>query len=83
MTFEQIIEKLTGELKASREVGFEFRTHQIDAIKKYLENHHGLYNITCGVGKTLIQACIAYLEVLRCKEKDIPFTGMFVCHRLI
>lgn len=83
MTFEQIIEKLTGELKASRGVGFEFRTHQIDAIKKYLENHYGLYNITCGVGKTLIQACIAYLEVLRCKEKGIPFTGMFVCHRLM
>ena len=83
MTIDEIIALLDGELKASCGMGFEFRSHQIEAIKNYLKAHYGLFNITCGVGKTLIQACIIYLEILRCKELGIPFKGLFVCHRLM
>ena len=83
MTADEIITLLDGELKASCGMDFEFRFHQIEAIKNYLKAHYGLFNITCGVGKTLIQACIIYLEILRCKESGIPFKGLFVCHRLM
>lgn len=83
MTADEIITILDGELKASCGMDFEFRFHQIEAIKNYLKARYGLFNITCGVGKTLIQACIIYLEILRCKELGIPFKGLFVCHRLM
>ncbi|MCF0117476.1 MAG: DEAD/DEAH box helicase family protein [Bacilli bacterium] len=79
----EVIEKLKNELYISRGLGFEFREHQINAIKGYLANISGLFDICCGVGKTLIQACIIYLEILRCKAAGKPFVGLFVCHRLL
>lgn len=78
-----VIEKLKTELYLTQGFGFDFRIHQENAIEAYLNNNFGLFDITCGVGKTLIQACIVMLEIERCIKEGKQFKGLFVCHRLM
>ena len=55
----EFIARLTDMIRANiGKLDFEFRTHQIDAIIAAMRNDCGLFDMTCGLGKTLIQACI-------------------------
>lgn len=76
-----VIEKLKTELYHLH--GFNFRPHQEDALIAYLYNRFGLFDITCGVGKSFIQACIIVLEIQNCIQQKKQFKGLWVCHRLM
>ena len=78
-----VIEQLKTELYLTQGFGFNFRTHQEDAINAYFNNRFGLFDITCGCGKTLIQASIIVLEIQKCIEQNKQFKGLWVCHRLM
>lgn len=78
-----VIEKLKTELYLTQGFGFDFRIHQEDAINAYINNRFGLFDITCGCGKTLIQASIIVLEIQKCIEQNKQFKGLWVCHRLM
>ena len=62
---------------------FEYRDVQQQAIEASFTNKHGLFDMTCGVGKTLIQASIIRNAVEECKQNNKQFIGLFVCHRLM
>lgn len=59
------------------------REHQVRAILDTDINNHGLFDMTCGCGKTFIQAAIIYREFMKCKNEGRQFKGLFVCHRLM
>ena len=62
---------------------FEYRDVQQNAIEASFSHNHGLFDMTCGIGKTLIQASIIRNAVEECKNNDKQFIGLFVCHRLM
>lgn len=62
---------------------FEYRDVQQQAIEASFTHNHGLFDMTCGVGKTLIQASIIRNAVEECKKNNTQFIGLFVCHRLM
>ena len=62
---------------------FEYRDVQQQAIEASFSHNHGLFDMTCGVGKTLIQASIIRSAVEECKQNNKQFIGLFVCHRLM
>lgn len=82
-TPSDVLESLKTELYLTQGMGFDFREHQEDAINAYINNRFGLFDITCGCGKTLIQASIIVLEIQKCIEQKKQFKGLWVCHRLM
>ena len=62
---------------------FEYRDVQQNAIEASFSHNHGLFDMTCGIGKTLIQASIIRNAVEECKNNNKQFIGLFVCHRLM
>lgn len=83
MTTNNNVNFLYTELKQSCGADFEFRSHQIAAIDAAMNDSHGLFDITCGCGKTLIQACIIALKLNEYVKKGKSFKCLFVCHRLM
>jgi len=80
----EVITRLTAMLKANTgKPDFVFRSHQIDAINAALEYPFGLYDMTCGLGKTLIQAVIIYLNLEKAVNEKRSFKCIWVCHRLM
>ena len=83
-TVLEFIARLTDMIRANiGKLDFEFRIHQINAIVAAIENDCGLFDMTCGLGKTLIQACIIYWNLLEKKKEGKPFKCLWVCHRLM
>jgi superfamily II DNA or RNA helicase len=83
-TDTEVITRLTAMLKANTgKPDFVFRSHQIDAINAAMRNDCGLFDMTCGLGKTLIQACIIYWNLLEKTKEGKPFKCLWVCHRLM
>lgn len=82
-TPSDVLESLKTELYLTQGMGFDFREHQEDAINAYINNRFGLFDITCGCGKTLIQASIIVLEIQKYIEQKKQFKGLWVCHRLM
>lgn len=62
---------------------WSMRPHQESAIVDTESHDHGLFDMTCGCGKTFIQAAIIYQEFMKCKTNNKSFKGLFVCHRLV
>lgn len=80
----EIINKLTYMIKGNiGDLSFEFRNHQIAAVIAALKNPFGLFDMTCGLGKTLIQACIIYLNLEKTIRTGRTFKCIWVCHRLM
>jgi len=77
------IEFLTSILAISTGLDFKFRIHQVKAIIAALKNPVGLFDMTCGLGKTLIQACIIFLMLNRVVNAGKQFKCIWVCHRLM
>ena len=83
-TVLEFIARLTDMIRANiGKLDFEFRIHQVNAIVAAIENDCGLFDMTCGLGKTLIQACIIYWNLLEKKKEGKPFKCLWVCHRLM
>lgn len=83
-TVLEFITRLTDMIRANiGKLDFEFRIHQVNAIVAAIENDCGLFDMTCGLGKTLIQACIIYWNLLEKKKEGKPFKCLWVCHRLM
>lgn len=74
-TPSDVLESLKTELYLTQGMGFDFREHQEDAINAYINNRFGLFDITCGCGKTLIQASIIVLEIQKCIEQKSNLRG--------
>lgn len=87
MTTREIIatvERLESIIKANiGEVTFNYRDPQVDAIKASIEHDFGLFDMTCGLGKTLIQASIIYLNLEKAINEGRSFKCIWVCHRLM
>lgn len=87
MTTKEIIttvEKLESIIRANiGEMTFNYRDPQVDAIKASMEHDFGLFDMTCGLGKTLIQASIIYLNLEKAVNKGRSFKCIWVCHRLM
>jgi superfamily II DNA or RNA helicase len=80
----EFIVKLTNMIRANiGKLDFEFRIHQVNALVAAIENDCGLFDMTCGLGKTLIQACIIYWNLLEKTKEGKPFKCLWVCHRLM
>ena len=62
---------------------FNYREPQVDAIKASMEHDFGLFDMTCGLGKTLIQASIIYLNLEKAINEGRSFKCIWVCHRLM
>lgn len=73
---ETLIEKNIGEK-------FNYRRQQVDAIKAAMEQDSGLFDMTCGLGKTLIQASIICLNLEKEVKENRSFKCIWVCHRLM
>ena len=87
MTTREIIatiERLETIIRANiGEMVFNYREPQVDAIKASMEHDFGLFDITCGLGKTLIQASIIYLNLEKAVNEGRSFKCIWVCHRLM
>lgn len=87
MTTREIIatvKRLESIIKANiGELIFNYRDPQVDAIKASIEHDFGLFDMTCGLGKTLIQASIIYLNLEKAINEGRPFKCIWVCHRLM
>lgn len=87
MTTREIIatvERLESIIKANiSESTFNYREPQVDAIKASMEHDFGLFDMTCGLGKTLIQASIIYLNLEKAVNEGRSFKCIWVCHRLM
>lgn len=87
MTTREIIatvERLETIIRANiGEMVFNYREPQVDAIKASMEHDFGLFDMTCGLGKTLIQASIIYLNLEKAVNEDRSFKCIWVCHRLM
>ena len=87
MTTREIIatvERLESIIKANiSELTFNYREPQVDAIKASMEHDFGLFDMTCGLGKTLIQASIIYLNLEKAINEGRSFKCIWVCHRLM
>lgn len=80
----EFIARLTDMIRANiGKLDFVFRIQQIDAIVAAMRNNCGLFDMTCGLGKTLIQACIIYWNLLEKTKEGEPFKCLWVCHRLM
>ena len=62
---------------------FNYREQQVDAIMASMEHDFGLFDMTCGLGKTLIQASIIYLNLKKTVNEKRSFKCIWVCHRLM
>ena len=65
------------------DLAFNYRAPQVDAIKASMEHDFGLFDMTCGLGKTLIQASIIYLNLEKAINEGRSFKCIWVCHRLM
>ena len=74
---ETIVKTKIGDLT------FNYRDPQVDAIKASMEHDFGLFDMTCGLGKTLIQASIIYLNLEKAINEGRSFKCIWVCHRLM
>ena len=80
MTINDLLSELRQNLNNP---DFEYRDVQQNAIEASFSPNHGLCHMTCGIGKTLIQASIIRNAVEECKNNNKQFIGLFVCHRLM
>lgn len=87
MTTKEIIttvERLETMVKTNiGDLTFNYRAPQVDAIKASMEHDFGLFDMTCGLGKTLIQASIIYLNLEKAINEGRSFKCIWVCHRLM
>lgn len=80
----EFIIKLTNMVRSNiSKLDFEFRDQQVTALIAAMENNCGLFDMTCGLGKTLIQACIIYWNLFEKAKEGKPFKCLWVCHRLM
>ena len=83
-TENELVERLATMIRGNiGDLGFTFRIHQVKAIIAAMKNKIGLYNMTCGLGKTLIQLCIIYFMLERKVKEGKSFKCLWVCHRLM
>lgn len=60
-----------------------FRDAQIDCFNAAEKNKSGLFELTCGAGKTLIQAALINKELLRAEKKNEQAIVLVASHRLL
>ena len=78
------VERLETMVKTNiGDLAFNYRAPQVDAIKASMEHDFGLFDMTCGLGKTLIQASIIYLNLEKAINEGRSFKCIWVCHRLM
>jgi len=78
-----IIDHITASLRANVNSEFTFRIHQVEALIQAMRFELGLFDMTCGLGKTLIQATIIFMNLERAIREKKQFTCLWVCHRVM
>lgn len=61
----------------------EFRNVQIECFEAAEKNKTGLFELTCGAGKTLVQAALINKEFLRAERKNESAVILVASHRLL